>query len=57
MKGTRKKVKKKKKKVRQGYSRSPVDKWMVALDHHSVCVDRTGLQDHSGGTVAILIMV
>lgn len=35
---------------------SSVNKWMVALGNHSVCVDRIGWCDHSGGMLAILIM-
>lgn len=49
-KGSRVRKKKKKRKQGQGYYGSLVDKWMVALGNHSVCVDRIGSRDHSGGT-------
>ena len=56
MEGTTGSRVRKKRKYGQGYSGFPVDKLVVALGHHSLCVDRIGLRDHSSGTQAIVIM-
>jgi hypothetical protein len=46
----------KKNKVRLRLFWSFLGKWVVASYDHSVYVNRIGLQDHSDGMVAILIM-